>query len=309
MEQPGGHLRRLRGAVERAVVGEHLHPHPEQLAVLRGRDLAVHVVVAGERGAHQVLGAVLDPLHRRAGDDRADDRADVAGVDPDLVAEPAADVRGDHLDLVLGQPGDQRVDRAVRVRRLRGGVDRELAGDRVHAGDRAAGLHRRRVHARVEHVAGRRRRRPRRTRRRWPRRRRPPSRRCGCRCGPRGRRGSPGRRRRAPASRRRPGAAARSRPRSGRARRARRSGRRRRRTRPPGPGSGPCRWPARPARRATASASRPGPARPAVSPVITALTFGCASAALVSTERIRACAYGLRRIAPCSIPGSAMSSR
>jgi hypothetical protein len=52
---------------------------------------------------------------------------------------------------------------------------------------------------------------------------------------------------------------------------------------------------------------RPSPA--SISPVITALTFGCASAALVSTERIRAWAYGLRRTAPCSIPGSAMSSR
>ena len=45
-----------------------------------------------------------------------------------------------------------------------------------------------------------------------------------------------------------------------------------------------------------------------VSPVITASTLGCASAAVASTETILACASGLRRIAPCSIPGSAMSS-
>ncbi len=41
----------------------------------------------------------------------------------------------------------------------------------------------------------------------------------------------------------------------------------------------------------------------------TAATFGCASARDVSIERILACAYGLRRIAPCTIPGSLMSSR
>jgi hypothetical protein len=52
-------------------------------------------------------------------------------------------------------------------------------------------------------------------------------------------------------------------------------------------------------------------ARPSVSstaPVMTALTFGWASAALVSMLRIRAWAYGLRRTAPWSMPGSTMSS-
>ena len=48
------------------------------------------------------------------------------------------------------------------------------------------------------------------------------------------------------------------------------------------------------------------PAR--VSPVMTASTRGWARAAATSTETILACASGLRRIAPCSIPGSAMSS-
>ena len=45
-----------------------------------------------------------------------------------------------------------------------------------------------------------------------------------------------------------------------------------------------------------------------VSPVMTALTLGWASAARVSIETILACASGLRRIAPCSMPGSWMSS-
>ena len=37
--------------------------------------------------------------------------------------------------------------------------------------------------------------------------------------------------------------------------------------------------------------------------MITALTFGWASAADVSIETMRAWAYGLARIAPCSMPG------
>ena len=122
-----------------------------------------HVVVAGERRAHQVLAAVLHPLHRLAGDDRADDGEHVAGVDADLVAEAAADVRRDDLDLVLRDAGDQRVDRAVRVRRLVGRVDGQLAGHRVHRRDGAAGLHRRGMHAGVEHLLRRRRPRRRRT--------------------------------------------------------------------------------------------------------------------------------------------------
>ena len=154
VEEPGRELRRLRGAVEGAVVGEHVDPYAEDRAVVRRRDGPGHVVVAGERGRHQVLAAVLDPLHRLAGHDRPHDGQDVARVDADLAAEPAADVRGDDLDLVLGDAGHQRVDGAVRVRCLVGRPDGELAGHRVHVGDRAAGLHRRGVHARVEHLLG-----------------------------------------------------------------------------------------------------------------------------------------------------------
>ena len=42
---------------------------------------------------------------------------------------------------------------------------------------------------------------------------------------------------------------------------------------------------------------------------MTALTLGCASAAEVSIEVMRACATGLRRIAACSMPGMERSSR
>ena len=124
------------------------------LPVLGRRDLAAHDVVAGEAGGHEVLGAVLHPLDRLADHQRGDDRADVAGVDRDLVAEAAADVGRDDPDLVLGQPRHQGVDGPVRVRSLAGGPQRELASDPLVVRDAAAGLHRRRVHARVDDVLG-----------------------------------------------------------------------------------------------------------------------------------------------------------
>ena len=91
VEEAGRELGRLRGAVERAVVGDHVDAQAGDLAVLRAH-LGVHHVVAREAGRHQVLRAVLDPLDRHAGDDRAGDRAHVAGVHRHLVAEAAADV-------------------------------------------------------------------------------------------------------------------------------------------------------------------------------------------------------------------------
>ncbi len=152
VEEAGRVLRRLGGGVERTVVGDHVDAEPDDLAVARRGDRALHVVVAGEAGRHQVLGAVLHPLDRLAGDDRADDRAHVAGIDRHLVAEAAADVGRDHLDLVLGQAGDERVHGAVGVWRLRVRPERELAGHGVHVGDGAARLHRRGVRPRVQHV-------------------------------------------------------------------------------------------------------------------------------------------------------------
>ena len=135
----------------------------------------MHDVVAREARRHEVLGAVLDPLDRDAGDDRAGDRAHVARIHRHLVAEAAADVLAADADHVLGEPGDVRVDRAVRVRRLVAVVDVELAGLRVEVGDHPARLERRRMAARIDDVARRRPCPPRRTRGRSPPRRRPPT--------------------------------------------------------------------------------------------------------------------------------------
>ena len=127
VEEPGRELRRLGGAVEGAVVGDRVDPQACDLAVLRAH-LAVHDVVAGKAGGHQVLGAVLDPLDRHAGHDRAGDRAHVARVDGHLVAKAAADVVAADPDHVLGEPRHVRVDGAVGVRRLVAVVEVELAG-------------------------------------------------------------------------------------------------------------------------------------------------------------------------------------
>ena len=112
VEEPGRELRRLRRRVERAVVGDDVDAQAGDLPVL-GADLALHEVVAGEARGHEVLRAILDPLHRHAGDDRAGDRAHVAGVDRHLVAETPADVRAADPDHVLREPRDVRIDGAV----------------------------------------------------------------------------------------------------------------------------------------------------------------------------------------------------
>ena len=151
VEEPGRELGRLRGAVEGAVVGDHVYAQAGDLAVLRAH-LGVHHVVAREAGGHQVLRAILDPLDGHAGNDRAGDRAHVAGVDRDLVAEAAADVVALDADHVLGQAGHMRVHGAVGVRRLVAVVDVELAGLRVEVGDDPARLERRRVATRVDDV-------------------------------------------------------------------------------------------------------------------------------------------------------------
>ena len=220
VEQAGPELRRLRVGVERPVVGHHLHAQAEHLPVALQRQLAVHVVVAGEPGRDQVVGARLDPLHGLPDQERRGRRDHVAGVDRDLVAEPAAEVGGDDPDVLLRQPGHHREQRPVHVRRLRGHVDGRLAGRRHSRPPRS-----RKSPAGPGGSAGRTcRARPRRRRRQtpapWPRRRPPPSGSSGCRSALPFRRGSPARPRPAPRSGPRPPAAGRSRRRCARARRA-----------------------------------------------------------------------------------------
>ena len=102
-KMPAGYFVGIGRRVERAVVGRRRDVQRGDLAVGGRADLDVHVVVAREAGAGEVLGARLDPLDRPSDLERADDRADVSGIDRHLVAEAAAEIGRDHVDLVLGE--------------------------------------------------------------------------------------------------------------------------------------------------------------------------------------------------------------
>ncbi len=154
VEEPRGELGGVRRRVRVAVVGERLDAERGHRSVPLGRHLRVDVIVPGERVGLEVLGPVLDPLHRPAGLDRRDRREDVARIDRYLPAEPAPDVGGDDADVLLGEPRHQREDRADRVRRLGRHPNGEPARDRVHLRDAPARFHRGDVDARDVEVLG-----------------------------------------------------------------------------------------------------------------------------------------------------------
>jgi hypothetical protein len=160
-EQAGGPLARVGAGVEGAVVGDGVAAQRRHPAVLGGGDFHLHVEVACKRRGRKVLDAILDPFHRPSSHDRCDDRADVARIGSDLVAESAADVGRNDVDLVLGDLRDQRADGADDVRRLERAPERELALDLVERGNALAGLERAGVYARIDdqlldgHVRGR----------------------------------------------------------------------------------------------------------------------------------------------------------
>ena len=107
----------------------------------------VHVIVAREPGGREVFGARLDPLDGNAENNRGRRRDDVARIDGNFVAEAAADVGRDHVNLVFGDAGDERDDGAMRVRCLRRHIHREAPRRFVHVGDDAARFERRRMAA------------------------------------------------------------------------------------------------------------------------------------------------------------------
>jgi hypothetical protein len=93
----------------------------------RSAKLDIHVIVARESRRGEILGTGLDPLDRPPELQRANDRADVAGVDRHFVAEAAANVWRDDVDLVLRNTGHQRERGPVNVRRLGGNVELQPA--------------------------------------------------------------------------------------------------------------------------------------------------------------------------------------
>ena len=86
-------------------VGEQVHVQREDGAVPLGRDRDVLDLVAAVVGREQRLRAGLGPLDRLAQLHRRGEDEDLLGGDLQLPAEPAADVRRDDAQLVLGHAG------------------------------------------------------------------------------------------------------------------------------------------------------------------------------------------------------------
>ena len=133
-------LGRLGIGEEGSVIGRGVHPHPEDLPVLAKRHLPLEVDVASESSRDQVAGLVLDPFDRTFGEDRRQDRNDVAGVHRDLVTETTAEVGADDPDLMLRQLRHHGHRRSNDVRGLRGHVHGQLARCTIVVRYRAAPL-------------------------------------------------------------------------------------------------------------------------------------------------------------------------
>ena len=137
----GRHRRREQRHVG-AEIGVGLHLQPGDLVVGVERHLGMGDVVAAMRVREEGLGAVAGPFHGTADLLRGPQRHHLFGIDEDLGAEAAADVGGDHAQLVLG--GDvveRRQHEAGDVRVLRRRIEREMLFRRVVIGDRRARLH------------------------------------------------------------------------------------------------------------------------------------------------------------------------
>ncbi len=145
MHEPDLELARLRIGEEGTVIGDRVHAHPEDLAVLAEGQLTLEIHIATESRRDEVAGLVLDPLHRTLSEDGGQDRDDVAGVDGHLVAESTTEVRGHDADHVLGELGHHGDRGPNDVRGLRRHVDRELARRPVVVRDGTAWLQRGRM--------------------------------------------------------------------------------------------------------------------------------------------------------------------
>ena len=115
MKEPSGIVGGLRRGIERTMIGEHINAKTKNFSILGCSDFALHVIVTSKARRHQILGTVLNPLHWFTGHDGTNDRANVARIDWNLVAEAAANIGGDDLNFVFRQTSDECIDRAVCV--------------------------------------------------------------------------------------------------------------------------------------------------------------------------------------------------
>ena len=101
------------------------------------------VLLAGLARGEEVLAPVLDPLQRRTDLARREHDAHLVALHHDLLAEAATRVAHDDADAVLGEAEQPRAEQPHLVRRLRRGVDRELARRARIVDEQAAAFHRR----------------------------------------------------------------------------------------------------------------------------------------------------------------------
>ena len=134
---------RRAGLQVRAHVGDGLHPHAEERAVLVERKLGVGDVVARLGVAEKGLRARALPFDRTAGELRSEQHQRRLVEDRRLHPEAAADVAGDDVHLALRDLQHLLCEiRAERVHALRLGIERVVAAGRVVVADAAARLHR-----------------------------------------------------------------------------------------------------------------------------------------------------------------------
>ncbi len=137
-----GRHRRGEGRQIGAHVRDRVSPDAGDLAVRVERQFGVGHVVAAVRVGEERLRALGCPFHRPVdllGRPGADG---LLGVDEDLGAEAAADVRSDDAKLVLGRETDEgRKHEAGDMRVLAGRVERDRVRARIVVADRRARLH------------------------------------------------------------------------------------------------------------------------------------------------------------------------
>ena len=143
MKETGRELGGVRGGISIAVVRDRLNPQAGQGAVLFSRQFSADVIVAGKGIRLKIFHPVLDPLHRLAGQDRGRNGDHIAGVNRNLAAETAADIRRDDADLLFGKSHVSRhqgKDGPDSVRRLGRHPDGQLPVHLVEVRDATAGL-------------------------------------------------------------------------------------------------------------------------------------------------------------------------
>ncbi len=92
VEQASRKLGWVSTGIKCAVIGDHVDPQSQDFAVLRCRQLTIHVVVTRKCGAGDIFDAVFHPLYGATQHDGRHDGADVAGINANFVAEATTDI-------------------------------------------------------------------------------------------------------------------------------------------------------------------------------------------------------------------------